>query len=171
MFKLGPPKQIAYAVPNAFKAAEQWATNFGAGPFFIAEHIPVSEVIYRGDSSTFDHTSAYGQWGDVMVELVQDHGSGPSVVRDMYQPHESGLHHLAYFVDDIEQATSELGELGFPLGMSALAGETRFHHVDATDTLGHFIELYEPNKALVAFYERVREAAQDWDGSEPIRTR
>ena len=174
MFKLGPPKQIAYAVPNAFKAAEQWATNFGAGPFFIAEHIPVSEVIYRGDPSTFDHTSAYGQWGDVMVELVQDHGSGPSVVRDMYQPHESGLHHLAYFVDDIEQATSELGELGFPLGMSALAGETRFHHVDATDILGHFIELYEPNKALVAFYERVREAAQDWDLSlihisEPTR--
>ena len=48
MFKLAPPKQIAYAVPKAFKAAEQWATNFGAGPFFIAEHIPVSEVIYRG---------------------------------------------------------------------------------------------------------------------------
>ena len=171
MFNLGPPKQIAYAVPNAVEAAKTWVKNFGAGPFYIAEHIPVSDVTYRGVESTFDHTSAYGQCGDIMVELVQDHGTGPSVVRDMYDPDESGLHHLAYFVDDIEQATSDLGQLGFPLGMSALAGETRFHHVDAIDTLGHFIELYEPNKALVAFYERVRASAQDWDGSEPIRTR
>ena len=44
----------------------------------------------------FDHTSAYGQWGDIMVELVQDHGTGPSVVRDLYNVDESGLHHLAF---------------------------------------------------------------------------
>ena len=93
MFKLGPPKQIAYAVPNAFEAAKKWAEDFGAGPFFISEHIPVTDVLYRGTPATFDHTSAYGQWGDIMVELVQDHGTGPSVVRDLYGPNESGLHH------------------------------------------------------------------------------
>ena len=72
MFKLGPPKQIAYAVPDAFEAAKRWAKDFGAGPFFISEHIPVTDVSYRGSPSSFDHTSAYGQWGDIMVELVQD---------------------------------------------------------------------------------------------------
>lgn len=171
MFRLGPPKQIAYAVPNAVEAAEKWAKDFGAGPFFIAEHIPVTDVTYRGTPSTFDHTSAYGQWGDLMVELVQDHGSGPSVVRDMYDKHESGLHHLAYFVDDVDLATNELNKMGFPLGMSALAGGTRFHHVDARGTLGHFIELYEPREALLGFYERVKKAAHGWNGEEPIRIR
>ena len=73
MFKLGPPKQIAYAVPDAFEAAKRWVKDFGAGPFFVSEHIPVTDVIYRGSRSSFDHTSAYGQWGDIMVELVQDH--------------------------------------------------------------------------------------------------
>ena len=90
MFRLGPPKQIAYAVPDAFEAAKKWVEDFGAGPFFISEHIPVTEVLYRGTPATFDHTSAYGQWGDIMVELVQDHGTGPSVVRDLFGPRWSG---------------------------------------------------------------------------------
>ena len=46
MLKLGPPKQIAYAVPDAFEAAKM-VKDFGAGPF-CSEHIPVTDVIYRG---------------------------------------------------------------------------------------------------------------------------
>ena len=171
MFKLGPPKQIAYAVPNAFEAAKKWVKDFGAGPFFIAEHIPVTDVIYRGSPSMFDHTSAYGQWGDIMVELVQDHGTGPSVVRDLYNVDESGLHHLAFFVEDIDLATKSLVDLGFELGMTARAGPTIFNMIDATKTLGHFVELYEPNAALINFYTRVKEASINWDGEDPIRTR
>ena len=171
MFKLGPPKQIAYAVPDAFEAAKRWVKDFGAGPFFVSEHIPVTDVIYRGSRSSFDHTSAYGQWGDIMVELVQDHGTGPSVVRDLYSVDESGLHHLAFFVEDIDLATNSLIDLGFELGMTARAGPTNFNMIDATKTLGHFIELYEPNAALINFYTRVKEASINWDGEDPIRIR
>ena len=35
MFKLGSPKQIAYAVPDAFEAAQRWSKDFGAGPFLL----------------------------------------------------------------------------------------------------------------------------------------
>ena len=119
----------------------------------------------------FDHTSAYGQWGDIMVELVQDHGTGPSVVRDLYNVDESGLHHLAFFVEDIDLATRSLVDLGFELGMTARAGPTIFNMIDATKTLGHFIELYEPNAALINFYTRVKEASINWDGEDPIRIR
>lgn len=168
---LGPPVQIAYAVPDARAAAERWAREFGAGPFFLAEHIPVTEVIHRGVPGAFDHTSAYGQWGDIMVELVQDHGPGPSAVRDLYPEGGSGLHHLAYFVDDIDVATARLETQGYPLAMSAVAGKTRFHFVDAVAQLGHFLELYEPSGALTGFYTRVREAASGWDGTEAIRSR
>ncbi len=172
MFKLGPPVQIAYAVNDAHQAADQWAKDFGAGPFFIAEHIPVTNVIHRGKPGVFDHTSAYGQWGNIMVELVQDHGDGPSAIRDLYAPGETGLHHVAYFVDDLDTATTELAERGFPLAMSAQArGTTRFHFIDAVSQMGHFLELYEPSSALQSFYQKVRDASMDWDGSDPIRSR
>ena len=144
--------------------------GFGAGPFLL-QSIAVTDVIYRGSPSSFDHTSAYGQWGDIMVELVQDHGTGPSVVRDLYNVDESGLHHLAFFVEDIDLATNSLIDLGFELGMTARAGPTNFNMIDATKTLGHFIELYEPNEALIGFYARVKEASINWDGEDPIRTR
>ncbi|MGI9622787.1 MAG: VOC family protein [Acidimicrobiales bacterium] len=171
MEMLGPPVQIAYAVNDAEAAALQWARDFGAGPFFLAPHIPVSDVVHRGVPGEFDHTSAYGQWGSIMVELVQDHGSGPSAVRDLYAPGEEGLHHMAFFVENLDDATSSLGALGFDLAQSARAGSTRFNFIDAVDLTGHFFELYEPSEALVGFYDRVREAAVAWDGTDPVRKR
>ena len=81
------------------------AREFGAGPFFLRRHIPLASVTYRGTPATFDHTSAYGQWGAVMVELVQDHGIGPSVVRERFAPDESGP--VSY--THLTLPTSELG--------------------------------------------------------------
>lgn len=166
---LGAPVQIAYAVPDAREAAQVWVDRFGAGPFFVADHIAVSDVVYRGAPGMFDHTSAYGQWGHLMVELVQDHSNGPSPVRELYAPDESGLHHLAYLVDDLDRATGRLVGEGLTLAMSARAGSTRFHFIDAVSTTGHFLELYEPSPSLVGFYDLVRAAAEQWDGRDPVR--
>jgi catechol 2,3-dioxygenase-like lactoylglutathione lyase family enzyme len=169
MLGLGAPVQIAYAVPDARVAAKDWVTRFGAGPFLLRSHIPVSDVMYRGRTARFDHSSAYGQWGDIMVELLQDHNSVPSVVRERFAADESGLHHLAFMVDDLDVATAHLGTLGFEVAMTARSSTTRFSFVDAVDELGHMIELYERSDHLLQFYAKVREAAADWDGSDPIR--
>ncbi len=167
---LGPPVQVAYVVADVFEAARRWVADWGAGPFVVREHIPVVDVVYRGQPAVFDHSSAYGQWGNLMVELVQDHGTGPSAVRDMYAPHESGLHHLAFFVDDIDATTARLVAAGYPLAMSATSvGGVRFHFIDAIASHGHMLELYEPTDHLRAFYARVAAAAANWDGTDPIR--
>jgi hypothetical protein len=125
MLGLGAPVQIAYAVPEVRSAVPRWVAEFGAGPFFVRSHIPVSDVTYRGRPAGFDHSSAYGQWGDIMVELVQDHGTGPSVVRERFATHESGLHHLAFIVDDLDVATTHLVGHGFALAMTARSSTTR----------------------------------------------
>jgi catechol 2,3-dioxygenase-like lactoylglutathione lyase family enzyme len=170
MLGLEAPVQIAYAVPDAEAAAQAWHERFGAGPFFVRRHIPVSDVVYRGAPSTFDHTSAYGQWGEVMVELVQDHGTAPSIVRERYAPNESGLHHVAYMVAALDETIAHLEAAGLPLAMDALAnGRTRFVFVDAVGTLGHMLELYEGSDGLRGFYAMVREAAVGWDGTEAVR--
>ena len=167
---LGPPVQIAYAVPDARGAARRWADDLGAGPFFVRPHIAVVDVVHRGRPSTFDHTSAYGQWGSIMVELVEDHGAGPSVVRDLYATGESGLHHLAFFVDDLDRSVADLGALGHEVAMSAsTAGGLRFLFVDAVASYGHFLELYELTPRLAEFYASVARAAVGWDGSDPVR--
>ncbi len=151
--RLGPPVQIAYAVPDAEAAAREWERRHGAGPFVVIPHIELVDVVHRGRPAEFDHTSAYGQWGSIMVELVQDHGTGPSAVRDLYAPDQSGLHHLAFFVDDVDDTLKWLVAEGFEIAMSArTAGGVDFHFVDAVRTHGHMLEIYEGTDRLRAFY-------------------
>lgn len=167
---LGPPVQIAYAVPDAVAAAEQWTRTTGAGPFFVAAHIPLVDVVVRGRPAEFDHTSAYGQWGPVMLELVQCHSAAPNVVVDVLGDRPSGLHHLACWVDDLDEATAHLAERGHPLAMSArTTGGTEFRFIDTIRQFGHLVELYVATPQLRGFYAMVAAAAADWDGTDPVR--
>ena len=167
---LKQPVQLAYFVEDSAAAAEAMATLFGAGPFFLNRRIELAFGRHRGKPCPFVHTSAYGQWGDIMVELVQQDEEGASPFRDLYGPGETGLHHLAYLVAEPEATIRQCEAAGFPLATHArtLSG-TDFYFVDACATLGHMLELYAPEPALTGFYRMVREAAQGWDGSDPVR--
>ncbi len=151
---LGSPVQIAYAVDDVHAAAARFAATTGAGPFIVVEHIALADVRRADGIETFDHSSAYGQWGEVMVELVQEHGA-PLRSR-------GGLHHLAFMVPDLTAARVECAERGWPevLWATTASGQEFVFH-DALDELGHLVELYEPSPRLLAFYARVRAMATD----------
>ncbi len=167
MLGLGAPVQIAYAVDDVDAAALRWTSQYGAGPFFLRRHIELRAVRYRGATAVFDHSSAYGQWGSVMVELVQDHTDGPSVFNEHLG---AGLHHLAFFVDEPESTLHTLAERGYETAMSAsTAGGSVFHFVDTVADLGHYLEIYRSGDRLREFYSMVADAALGWDGSRPIR--
>jgi hypothetical protein len=78
------PVQIAYHVPDPAEAAHELAARRGWGPFFLIEHIPLARCLYRGAPAALDHSSAYGQAGDVMIELITQHNAGPSALRDLF---------------------------------------------------------------------------------------
>jgi catechol 2,3-dioxygenase-like lactoylglutathione lyase family enzyme len=164
-----PVVQVAYYVPDPAAAATAWASERGAGPFFLRPHIEVHDVTYRGTASHFDHTSAYGWWGDVMVELFTQHDDAPSAARERFAAHESGLHHLACFVDDIHAALDRCTAAGLVVAQTAYAGQTLFAFVDDVTRHGHYWELYEGNDRLRGFYSFVRSASEGWDGSDPVR--
>lgn len=167
---LGPPVQIAYAVRDVHAAARRWVDRRGVGPFFVVEHIAVSDVLYRGIPATFDHSSAYAHWGGVMVELVCDHTNGPSPVADVVGAGGEGLHHVAHFVDDFVLSADRLAMAGYPQALFArTAAGLPFAFHDATAELGHMIEIYEGTPQLRAFYAMVVEAAARWDGRDPVR--
>ena len=166
---LSTPVQLGYVVDDVFAAAHRFASTYGAGPFFVLEHIPCVEVLYRGQPGTFDHSAAYGQWGPLMVELFVQHDDEPSAVREMYAAGEQGLHHMAFFVEDHASTAARLEELGCPQAQIGWANNrTRFAFHDARATLGHYVEIYPPAPGTKAFYEMVRTAAQGWDGKNVI---
>jgi hypothetical protein len=162
---LGAPVQIAYAVDDVERAAVAWAAR-GAGPFFVRGHIEVTNVRIRGRASSFDHSSAYGQWGELMVELIHQHDGGvddPIVGL-------AGIHHVAHFVDDFRAAATGLTDSGHG---EVLYAETTtgmpFAFHDGGVERGHLIEIYEQTAPLARFYEMVRAASLGWNGADPVR--
>lgn len=165
-------RQVAYFVPDIEAAARAHSEIFGSGPFFVLRHIPLAASEHRGVPHRFDHSSAYGQWGGVMIEFVEQHGDGPSAMHDLFPAGSGqfGLHHMAVFVEGLDAAIADFEARGHPLAqLSEVEGGTRFAFMDASATLGHMIELYEPGEALLGFYAMVRDAARDWDGTDVLR--
>ena len=157
---LGPVVQVAYAVENIEDATNSWSELFGIGPFFIKEHIPLENVRVNGVNSTFDHSSAYAQWGSVMLELICEHTERLAERSNQKEETVPSVHHYAVFVADLEKASKNLEEMGFG---EILYAETSsgfpFAMHDARKVFGHFIEIYEPNEELTGFYRMVEESS------------
>ena len=160
---LGPVVQIAYAVEDLQEATNSWSELYGIAPFFIKENIPLERVRVKGVESVFDHSSAYAQWGSLMVELICEHSEKLlHAPPDRIEVGIPTLHHCAVFVDDFNEAAKNLEKLGFA---EILFAETSsgfpFAMYDTRKLFGHFIEIYEPNEELTNFYRMVEKSAEN----------
>jgi catechol 2,3-dioxygenase-like lactoylglutathione lyase family enzyme len=172
---VGPPVQLAFCVSNARTAALAWVNTTGAGPFFLRPHIAVTDVRYRGRPSTFDHTSAYGQWGGVMVELVESHNTEPNILSELGTGSGDAevsprLHHVACLVDDFDEVLSRAAQHGIEIAFTAKARTTPFAFLDTQRLVGCFLEIYPKTNSVADFYATVAAAASGWDGSDPVRS-
>ena len=171
--------QVAYHVPDIRKAALRMHQIFGAGPFFVNENITLAWAEHRGESTDFVHSSAYGQWGSIMIECFQQENEAKSPYRDMYGATEEGLHHTAIMVDDMKQAIEHFESKGMPLVTScglterrSVLAETKidFAFIDARKLLGHMIEIYRKTDGLEGFYKMIYNASVNWSGEDILRS-
>jgi hypothetical protein len=159
-----PVVKIAYAVPDAAAAAAEWHQRVGAGPFLIKSHLPVPPR----DGIVFDHSSAFGRWGGVMLELIQVHAVEPPAAAQALMT--LGFHHVTWFADSLQAESGRLSALGWPAVLTATtAGGVTFRFHDARRDLGHLVEIYERSPGVVSHYAMVEAAAHDWDGRDPLR--
>ena len=110
--------QIAYRVDDLEAACHEWAQKVGAGPFLVRHHLPVIAT-HNGEPAIYDHSAAFGQWGPVMLEIIQIHECEPASMREVLEHEEPGqINHYACFVDDLNSASAALISQGIPLTMS-----------------------------------------------------
>jgi hypothetical protein len=164
----GRVEQVAFHAPDIASAAARW-TKIGAGPFYLLEHVALAQCLYRGAPGCFDHSSAYGQSGDVMVELIHQHDDRPSPVRDMYGATDEGPHHAAVFTADLDAAARACAARGFAIALDATTTTgVRFLMADARSACGVMLELYEPCDALTKFYGFIRRKSEGWTNEAPL---
>ncbi|MBI1392358.1 MAG: ABC transporter permease [Alphaproteobacteria bacterium] len=161
--------QIAYVVNDVHEAAERWVRTFGVGPFFILDRPQVGDPMHRGKPQKVEFSAALAQAGDVHIELIEQHCDSPSCYRDLIPKGQEGFHHVAVIVEDYKSEVARYEGMGFPVAASGMFGPLSFCYVDASPVMMGMIEILEDLPFIHNYFARVREAAEAWDGSNPIR--
>lgn len=167
-----PIQHLGFIVDDIPTAVQLWVDVFGAGPFFwLGRHIEFDVVTHRGGPCVFDHSAALGQWGSVMVELVEVHRIEPPSLRAGMlgaAATGNGVNHVSYIVDDAALESARLEVRDRPAILHARKGpiEITFH---AMPGAGTSLEIHQHGEAIDGLFALVTAAAKDWDGSDPLR--
>lgn len=166
----GPIVQNAFVVRDLDAAVAHWTKTVGVGPFYLLDHIQYGEVYFRGAPLTMDMSVAIAQWGDIQIELIVQHDAAASIYTEFLARHGEGLQHLGVMTASLDEHLERLRPLGIEaVQWGATANGMRFAYVDTDRQAGGMIELIETGPAVQAFFAKVRKAADQWDGSRPLR--
>ena len=93
--------------------------------------------------------------------------------RDFLAAGHEGLQHVACWLETpaaMDAALARAAALGYTIGQSGSAGENgRFVYLCTEGHAGTVVELSEACGAKAQLFKRVAEAAQGWDGTDPVR--
>jgi methylmalonyl-CoA/ethylmalonyl-CoA epimerase len=122
----------------------------GLGPFWrLDTHYPAR---FRGHDTTIANHNAFGQWGELLIEIVQPglgHGPQHEALRDRGE----GIFHVGYSTTNPDQRPTGVGACFEVLDTQSLP--TGIVYLDTLATLGYFVELV-PEAQANSLMTRVR---------------
>jgi catechol 2,3-dioxygenase-like lactoylglutathione lyase family enzyme len=157
--KVSRVNQVAIVVKDLEKTALDYWNILGIGPWDIYEWTPplIYARKYHGKPTWGRDRIAITDVGGVQLELCQP-VEGESIYRDFLNEHGEGLHHVNFFVADVDETTEILVKLGFPSLQSGRhgppEGQGAYNYIDI--------------KPLGAIWEPVHYDERNI-GAEPIR--
>lgn len=119
-FGLGRVSQVSFAVEDFDRSLAFYEALFGPFRTWRAE-VDGSTFSYRGVPTECTLQIGLARCGDVDIELIAvEAGSHP--ISDHIREHGSGLHHVAFVVDDLDAKRVELESSGFEMITEGSAG-------------------------------------------------
>ncbi len=163
--------QNAWLVDDLDAAMRHWVETCGVGPFFLMPHVPITDVRIHGRPASLDLSIALAQAGRTQIELIVQHCDAPSPFRDaLAGARRPAFHHLAMFAHDYDAELDHYRRQGLPISLEGRFGDMRFCYVDAFATLGCQLELLEDVAQVRTHFAHIAEAAERWDGRDPVRS-
>jgi hypothetical protein len=167
----GSVAQVAYIVQDLEASIAQFIRDRGAGPFFVLDHFWQPGQVFRGEPSLADATIAMGFSGQTWFELIQPLDDHPSIYREAITARGYGFHHHGIAFEDCEAQLPRYAANGWHEAYRAgvpTGGEVIYLDHVRSDELG-YIELLPATPGMDQTFTRFWKAAQDWDGSDPVR--
>ncbi|ABW14106.1 conserved hypothetical protein [Parafrankia sp. EAN1pec] len=165
----GAARQIGYIVRDIDQAVRSWL-ELGVGPWYVLRG-QTQTGLYRGRSCTAPLSIAFSNTGDLQVELICQEDDTPSIYTEFLRSGHEGFHQLAWWTDDFDATMRSVAAAGWPVVWSGDGdGAARYAYVEPPAGPATIVEIMEVTAATDGIATLVRQAAQDWDGSDPIRT-
>jgi catechol 2,3-dioxygenase-like lactoylglutathione lyase family enzyme len=167
----GEIRQVAYIVPDIEAAMAHWSTVMGVGPWYYNPRVPIQNYHYRGARYEPHNSVALANAGGLQIELLQTRNDVPSMYRDFTQAGHRGVQHVAYWSEQFDADLARAQAAGFVVCMGGEVGVNgRFvYFEDASGLPGTTIELSEVAGPKGKLFKLIRDAAQGWDGADPVR--
>ncbi len=167
----GAIRQNGYVVRDIGAALDHWVSVLGVGPWYYFERVKIDWFRHRGAPFDLEMSVALANSGDLQIELIQQRNAAPSMYREFLDAGREGLQHVAYWTTDYQAVYDRALSLGYRVGHEGQIGgeKGRFAYFDTEGHPGTVIELSDISGPKGSFFEMVRQASTDWDGSTPIR--
>jgi methylmalonyl-CoA/ethylmalonyl-CoA epimerase len=150
---LGLPavRQIGIVVKSIDETVRYFSETFAMGPWFRPRETR-EEHLLRGEeriNPELDMVMAFS--GKVQYELIQHLGGDRSIQRDYLDTYGEGIHHLGFYVSNIDERLNMLEEIGIGVLQSGCiktmgrAGESRtsYAYLDTARIGGIIFELID----------------------------
>src|SRR3954454_90269 len=149
------PHHVGYVVEDLPSAIARFTRDFGAGPFRTLEHIDFDEVTFEGASAVYEHSSSFGAWGPVRVELTEVHDAQPAGLAAALTPPGRGVGHIAWLAEDLDQEVARLEAAGMHVFHTGRTGPVQAAWLRG-GPFGHPVEVLRQVPELLEFYASLR---------------
>jgi|TARA_B100000315_G_C14309260_1_gene465540 hypothetical protein len=167
----GPLRQMGYVVKDIDAAMRHWIDVCQVGPWFYVDKLVVQDFTYKGQPSDPHISIALANSGDMQLELIQQRDTSPTLYQDFLNAGNEGLQHFSTWPENYQEIYDEALAAGYTVGQEADSPRGPFVYFEQEGHPGTVIEMAEMNEPRRRIFDGVREAAVDWDGSDPIRER
>jgi methylmalonyl-CoA/ethylmalonyl-CoA epimerase len=164
----GRIRQVAWIVADLEASVANWRRVSGVGPWTCFMNVAMRGRL-RSQAVTVRMHVALGYQDDMEIELIQPLGDGPSPYRSAAGVPLIGMHHVAWFCDDVAADVARAQARGLHPCFEAANEVTRVAYLEDPREPGLLLEFIEMNAVMRAGFEGRRAAARAWQGADPVQ--
>lgn len=140
-FKIG---QVALIVKDVEKTSQNISKLFGLqeSPYEMIGEYELANTQYMGEPTPAKGKGTFYNMGSLDLEIIQPVG-GPSTWNDFLQEKGEGIHHLAWYVKNIDEVTTFLESLGMKMVQEGNWDGGKYKYFDSTAQIGFMLELLQ----------------------------
>lgn len=164
----GAIRQIAWVVQDLEQSIANWQRVSGVGPWTCFRNVAMSGQ-FRGEAAKVRMHVALGYQEGMEIELIEDLGGAPSPYRAANGAPLIGMHHVAWFTEDVSADVRRGQERGMSVCFEAANEVTRVAYLEDPREPRLLFEFIEMNALMREGFEARLAAARTWRGDDPVQ--